>query len=222
MQLHCSKIGQHKLLGGPGSQSQPSSLTDVDTEKEKAVGRRVMVADWPEFTGLLTSSFLLSPDLVSGHKIFAIPKESFIMYSRKAHRALTTVPWLPGPLASHWAGKRPESLITVFSCVAIRCFSQLLMKGLSKFSMYLKDQCGKMSSPASLLATAQPLTLEAHSKPHQLTLVPSYLQVLSLVHSIWLIYILLHILFILYFQYNAIHKELHLTFVSYHPEAFTF
>lgn len=103
-----------------------------------------MVADWPEFTGLLTSSFLLSPDLVSGHKIFAIPKESFIMYSRKAHKALTTVPWLPGPLASHWAGRRPESLMTVLSCVAIRCFSQLLMKGLSKFSMYLRDhQCGE-------------------------------------------------------------------------------
>lgn len=125
---------------------QPSSLTDVDTVKENPFGRAALIvvavaAAWmPPFSlkDFVISSFFISPGFVSGHKILAIPKESFIMYSLRAQRAVTTMPWEPGPLASQLAGRRPESLMTVFSCVAIKCLSQLLRKGLSKFSIYLQ------------------------------------------------------------------------------------
>lgn len=122
---------------------QPSSFTDVDTVNENPLGRTPTedVEAWePIFSQInfVTSSLFMSPCLVSGHKILAMPRESFIMYSLRAHKAVTTMPWDPGPLASQLAGRRPESFMTVFSCVAIKCLSQLLKKGLSRFSIYLK------------------------------------------------------------------------------------
>lgn len=124
------------------SRCQPSSLTDVATLKEKPRGSRVRVVEGTKLLAcppiLLASSLLGSSVLVSGHNILAMPKESFIIYSRRDQRALTTDPWLPGPLANQCAGKRPESLIMVLSWEAIRCRSQLLTKGLSRFSIYLQ------------------------------------------------------------------------------------
>lgn len=144
-QVNYSRYWQHlhSYLKNYWKNIQPSSFTEVDTVNENPLGRTPTedVVAWVPILShinFVNSSFLISPCLVSGHKIFAIPKESFIMYSLRAHKAVTTMPWDPGPFASQLAGRRPESLITVFSWVAIRCLSQLLRKGLSKFSMYLK------------------------------------------------------------------------------------